>query len=79
MLSVHVLAEGERVPMLHDEQGVPLFYPTLFPAPSLIVFFGCVIRGRDYSVLRKYLADVNSNQGKDEFMIALTTSEVQSQ
>ena len=35
MLSVHVLAEGERVPMLHDEQGVPLFYPTLFATSQL--------------------------------------------
>lgn len=35
MLSVHVLAEGERVPMLHDEQGVPLFYPTLFATAQL--------------------------------------------
>lgn len=35
MLSVHVLGEGERVPMLHDEQGVPLFYPTLFATSQL--------------------------------------------
>ncbi len=35
MLSVHVLSEGERVPMLHDEQGVPLFYPTLFATSQL--------------------------------------------
>ena len=35
MLSVHVLAEGERVPMLHDEQGLPLFYPTLFATSQL--------------------------------------------
>ncbi|KAF1703693.1 site-specific integrase [Pseudoxanthomonas suwonensis] len=35
MLSVHVLAGGERVPMLHDEQGVPLFYPTLFATSQL--------------------------------------------
>ena len=34
-LSVHVLGEGERVPMLHDEQGVPLFYPTLFATSQL--------------------------------------------
>lgn len=35
VLSVHVLGEGERVPMLHDEQGVPLFYPTLFATSQL--------------------------------------------
>lgn len=35
MLSVHVLAGGERVPLLHDEQGVPLFYPTLFATSQL--------------------------------------------
>ncbi|OWB46773.1 integrase [Stenotrophomonas maltophilia] len=35
MLSVHVLGEGERVPMLHDEQGMPLFYPTLFATSQL--------------------------------------------
>ena len=35
MLSVHVFGEGERVPMLHDEQGMPLFYPTLFATSQL--------------------------------------------
>lgn len=34
-LSVHVFGEGERVPMLHDEHGVPLFYPTLFATSQL--------------------------------------------
>lgn len=34
-LSVHVLSEGERVPMLLDEQGLPLFYPTLFATSQL--------------------------------------------
>jgi integrase len=34
-LSVHVLGEGERVPMLHDERGLPLFYPTLFATAQL--------------------------------------------
>lgn len=34
-LSVHLLGEGERVPMLHDQQGVPLFYPTLFVTSQL--------------------------------------------
>jgi len=35
MLSVHVLSEGERVPILHDAQGIPLFYPTLFATSQL--------------------------------------------
>lgn len=35
LLSVHVLGEGERVPMLHDERGLPLFYPTLFATSQL--------------------------------------------
>lgn len=34
-LSVHVFAEGERVPMLLDEHGVPLFFPTLFVTSQL--------------------------------------------
>ncbi|MCD9046722.1 site-specific integrase [Luteimonas sp. MHLX1A] len=34
-LSLHVLEGGERVPLLHDEQGVPLFYPTLFTTSQL--------------------------------------------
>lgn len=34
-LSVHVLGEGERVPVLHDERGLPLFYPTLFATAQL--------------------------------------------
>lgn len=34
-LSVHVFGEGERVPMLHDELGLPLFYPTLFATSQL--------------------------------------------
>ena len=34
-LSIHVLGGGERVPMLHDEHGVPLFYPTLFATSQL--------------------------------------------
>lgn len=34
-LSVHVLSGGERVPMLHDGRGVPLFYPTLFSTSQL--------------------------------------------
>lgn len=35
VLSVHVLGDGERVPMLHDERGMPLFYPTLFATSQL--------------------------------------------
>lgn len=34
-LSVHILGGGERVPMLHDASGVPLFYPTLFATTQL--------------------------------------------
>lgn len=34
-LSVHVLGGGERLPILHDEQGLPLFYPTLFVTSQL--------------------------------------------
>lgn len=34
-LSVHALGNGERVPMLHDAHGVPLFYPTLFATSQL--------------------------------------------
>lgn len=34
-LSVHIFMEGERVPMLHDERGLPLFYPTLFATSQL--------------------------------------------
>lgn len=35
MLSVHVFGDGERVPMLQDEHGLPLFYPTLFATSQL--------------------------------------------
>lgn len=34
-LSVHVMQSGERVPMLQDELGLPLFYPTLFATSQL--------------------------------------------
>jgi hypothetical protein len=30
-----VLSGGERVPMLHDEHELPLFYPTLFVTSQL--------------------------------------------
>ncbi|HHA2575811.1 TPA: site-specific integrase, partial [Stenotrophomonas maltophilia] len=52
MLSVHVLGEGERVPMLHDEQGVPLFYPTLF-ATSQLRNAGAAV-----NTIRNKLADI---------------------
>ena len=32
---MRVLAQGERVPLLLDEQGLPLFYPTLFATTQL--------------------------------------------
>lgn len=35
MLSIHVFGDGERVPMLQDEHGLPLFYPTLFATSQL--------------------------------------------
>lgn len=34
-LSVRVLRDGERVPLLLDERGLPLFYPTLFETAQL--------------------------------------------
>lgn len=34
-LSVHVMQDGERVPMLQDESGLPLFYPTLYATSQL--------------------------------------------
>lgn len=34
-LSAHVLPSGERVPLLLDERGLPLFYPTLFETSQL--------------------------------------------
>ena len=33
--SIHVLATGERMPILLDDQGLPLFYPTLFVTSQL--------------------------------------------
>lgn len=51
-LSVHMLGEGERVPLLHDEQGLPLFYPTLFAT--------CRLRnaGAAFNTIRNKLADL---------------------
>jgi integrase len=34
-LSIHVFPGGERVPMLQDAGGLPLFYPTLFTTAKL--------------------------------------------
>lgn len=34
-LSVHVMQGGERVLMLHDERGLPLFYSSLFATSQL--------------------------------------------
>jgi integrase len=34
-LSMHIFGGGERVPMLHDARGLPLFYPTLFVTSQL--------------------------------------------
>jgi hypothetical protein len=64
-LSVHVLPGGERVPMLHDEQGLPLFYPTLF-ATSQLRNAGAAV-----NTIRNKLADIvvllrwEQQQGRD--------------
>lgn len=64
-LSVHVLSEGERVPLLHDAQGLPLFYPTLF-ATSQLRNAGAAV-----NTIRNKLADIvvllrwESLQGRD--------------
>lgn len=34
-LTVHVFGDGERVPLLHGSDGLPLFYPTLFATSQL--------------------------------------------
>lgn len=34
-LAYRVLSGGERVPMLLDNRGLPLFYPTLFATSRL--------------------------------------------
>ncbi len=51
-LSIHVLSGGERVPMLHDEQGLPLFYPTLFATVQLRN------AGAAVNTIRNKLADI---------------------
>ena len=64
-LSIHVLGGGERVPMLHDAQGLPLFYPTLF-ATSQLRNAGAAV-----NTIRNKLADIvvllrwESLQGRD--------------
>lgn len=64
-LSVHVLSGGERVPMLHDERGLPLFYPTLF-ATSQLRNAGAAV-----NTIRNKLADIvvllrwEQQQGRD--------------
>lgn len=51
-LSVHVLGHGERVPMLLDARGLPLFYPTLFATAQLRN------AGSAVNTIRNKLADV---------------------
>ena len=51
-LSVHVFGHGERVPMLLDARGVPLFYPTLFATARLRN------AGAAVNTIRNQLADV---------------------
>ena len=51
-LSIHVMSGGERVPMLHDEQGLPLFYPTLFATTQLRN------AGAAVNTMRNKLADI---------------------
>jgi len=51
-LSVHVLGGGERVPMLHDDLGLPLFYPTLFATAQLRN------AGAAVNTIRNKLADI---------------------
>jgi hypothetical protein len=51
-LSVHVFNDGERVPMLHDGEGIPLFYPTLFATVRL------PNGGAAVNTIRNKLADI---------------------
>lgn len=51
-LSVHVMGNGERVPILHDSSGLPLFYPTLFATAKLRN------AGAAVNTIRNKLADV---------------------
>lgn len=64
-LSVHIFSGGERMPMLHDELGMPLFYPTLF-ATSQLRNAGAAV-----NTIRNKLADIivllrwEHQQGRD--------------
>lgn len=51
-LSVHVLGDGERVPMLSDGRGLPLFFPTLFATAQLRN------AGAAVNTIRNKLADI---------------------
>lgn len=51
-LSVHVFPGGERVPMLHDACGLPLFYPTLYTTTQLRN------AGAAVNTIRNKLADI---------------------
>lgn len=51
-LSVHVFGQGERVPMLQDAHGIPLFYPTLFATAQLRN------AGAAVNTIRNKLADI---------------------
>ena len=51
-LSVHVFSQGERVPMLHDARGLPLFFPTLFVTSQLRN------SGAAVNTIRNKLADI---------------------
>jgi len=51
-LSMHVFGEGERVPILHDARGLPLFYPTLFTTSQLRN------AGAAVNTIRNKLADI---------------------
>lgn len=62
-LSVRVLQEGERVPFLLDEHGLPLFYPTLFETAKLrnggAAFNTIRNKLEDIEVLLRWEADNN--------------------
>lgn len=53
-LSVRVLRDGERVPLLLDERGLPLFYPTLFETAQLRN------GGAAVNTIRNKLADIET-------------------
>ncbi|MBS0556682.1 MAG: site-specific integrase [Proteobacteria bacterium] len=51
-LSIYILGDGERVPILHDARGLPLFYPTLFTTSQLRSAAAAV------NTMRNKLADI---------------------